>query len=210
MNYGWLCPLRDGLALYFPDSTLGVAHSAHENDKEECLTLFAPRLVTDDELKQVENNIHDVEFRVRASQYMRTAIFTPATQMLLGRFHFVLQIFGISSIITAHGRFSDVYEGIYWILLLPMFIAIARGLVATHGRETLAGLRKLYHSPIGAKVIVLPQLTKLAEMIDAEGYEIALQNIRDLGLPELRLFYSRATQYPRWEAKPPNPAGIIR
>lgn len=224
LNYGFLCPLKDGLALYFPEDlwmnppqhTLGVAHTAYEHDKEEKLTLFSPREVSDEELSQVEPFIHDVQFRSQARRYLGKAIFTPATQLLLGRFHFVLQIFGLGSILMCLylGRYQadDIAIGIYWVILLPMFVAIARGLMAAHGKETLAGLKRLYHSPIGVRVVVLPQLKKIEEILNnGEPYSRVLEQVRDLGLPELVGMYKRASQYPRWTyGEGPNPCGVIR
>jgi len=223
MNYGFLCPLKNSeLAPYFPEdpwanppkTCLGVAHTATEHDKEEKLTLFSPRELSEDEQAQLDTHIydliHDVEFRVRARKYMGEAVFTPATELLLGRFHFVLQVFGIGSIITARGRWPEFFEGIYWVLLLPLFVSIARSLMAAHGKETMAGIRRLYHSPIGIRVVVLPQLTKLAGIVENEGYDKALMRVRDLGLKELILFYKRCTQYPRWASKAPNVCGVIR
>jgi len=223
VNYGWLVPLKNkDLALYFPGPkdalkphpALGVAHAAYIHDKEEKLTLFSPREVSKEELAQIEPFIHNVEYRIQARRYLGKAVFTPATEWLLGRFHFVLQVFGIGGwamcIYTGYYQPDDIAVGIYWVILLPLFIAMARGLAAQHGKETLAGLRRLYHSPIGMRIVVLPQLTKLAETLEDRGYEDALQQVRELGLPELILFYKRASQYPRWVSKPPNYAGVIR
>jgi len=226
MNYGFLCPLKNSeLAPYFPNNLwanppkhiLGVAHTATEHDKEERLTFFSPRELSEDEQAQLDTRvydlIHDVEFRVRARRYMGEAVFTPATELLLGRFHFVLQVFGIGSIITARGRWPEFFEGIYWVLLLPLFVSIARSLMAAHGKETMAGLRRLYHSPIGIRVVVLPQLRILDTIVNLNpdrGYELALAKVRDLGLMELVLFYKRACQYPRWPSKAPNVCGVIR
>lgn len=227
MNYGFLCPLKNKeLALFFPDGPayephpiLGVAHTAQETGKEEKLSLFSPRELTEKEREQLDTQlydfVHDVEYRIRARRYLGKAVFTPATEWLLGRFHFVLQIFGLGGIIMCMilGRYraDDIATGIYWVALLPMFVAIARGLIATHGRETLGGLRKLYYAPTGIRIVVLPQLEKIEEMVNNGGsYAQVLQQVRDLGLKELILFYKRASQYPRWVSKPPNYAGVIR
>jgi len=219
-----LCPLKGGeLALFFPGPkdalrphpALGVAHAAYINDLEQKLTLFAPRPVSDEELEQVKDNIHDVEYRIQARRYLGKAVFTPATEWLLGRFHFVLQVFGIGGwamcIYTGYYQPDDIAVGIYWVILLPLFIAMARGLAAEHGKETLAGLRRLYHSPIGIRVVVLPQLKKIEEMLNnGGGYKEILNMIRDLGLPELVGMYRRASQYRRWVSKAPNVCGVIR
>jgi len=83
--------------------------------------------------------------------------------------------------------------------------------MAAHGKETMAGLRKLYHSPIGIRVVVLPQLKKIAELLNnGEPYSKVLEQVRDLGLPELIGMYKRASQYPRWVSKAPNVCGVIR
>jgi len=83
--------------------------------------------------------------------------------------------------------------------------------LAAHGKETMAGLRRLYHSPIGIRVVVLPQLKKIDELLNnGEPYSKVLEQVRDLGLKELILFYKRASQYPRWVSKSPNPCGVIR
>jgi len=224
MNIGWLVPLKNKeLALYFPGPkdalkphpALGVAHAAYIHDKEEKLTLFSPREVSKEELAQIEPFIHDVEYRIQARRYLGKAVFTPATEWLLGRFHFVLQVFGIGGwamcIYTGYYQPDDIMVGLYWVILLPAFAGLGRWLMAGHGQETLAGLRRLYHSPIGIRVVVLPQLKKIEEMLNNDGdYYQILNMIRDLGLPELILFYKRASQYPRWVSKAPNVCGVIR
>lgn len=224
INHGWLVPLKNGnLALFFPSGqqyephpALGVAHVAHEADFEQKLSLFSPREVLKEELAQIEPFVHDVEYRIRARKFLGRAIYTPATEWLLGRFHFILQVFGIGGIFMCiyTGRYQpdDIALGIYWVLLLPMFCSIGNALMAWHGRETLSGLRRLYHSPIGIRVVVLPQLKKIAELLNSgEPYSKVLEQVRDLGLDELILFYRRASQYPRWSyGDGPNPCGIIR
>lgn len=83
-----------------------------------------------------------------------------------------------------------------------------------HAWETIKGLRLLLHSPIGIRVVVLPQLTRLAHIIEKGGgsthaYQEALAQIRDLGLKELIPFYRRASQFGRWLPKEPNVLGVI-
>jgi len=226
MNCGFLCPLKNQrLALFFPThdfnyqpsiGPLGVAHTATEQEKEGPLILFSPRPVPEEKLREgFDNLIHDVQFRSIARQYMGEAIFRPATQLLLGQFHHILQVFGagdLAIMLFVYHRYSaeSLVVGTYWLFLLPFFIAVARALVAAHGKETMAGLRRLYHSPLGYEVIVHPALAKLAEIVEAQGYKEALRQIRNLGLPELTHFYRRATQYGRWNyGEGPNPCGVI-
>lgn len=213
MNTGWLVPLKNQeLALYFPGHPLAVAHAAQVFDKEERLTLFAPRPVSEEELDQIRDMPHDVEYRKWARWFMGRVVFSPVTQMLLAGFRHVLIYFGIASLLFARGKFSDFAEGAYWLFCLPLFTAVAWSLMAHHGRETIKGLQKTRHSPLGIRVVVLPQLTQLAEIIEAKhgGYGAALQAVRELGLKELVDFYRRDAQHPRWRVGPPNPAGVIR
>jgi len=223
--YGFLAPLQQNkLAPIFPENRpyephplLGVAHSAYEHDKEEKITFFSPRELTEAETEQLEsqtyNFLHDVEYRIQVRKYLGKIAYNPATIRILGRYYYILQVFGMGGLLLClwqgYHRPDDIAQFFYWVLAMPLCIALAAGLVRWHAWETIKGLRLLLHSPIGIRVVVLPQLSKLAKIVEEEGYEEALAQIRDLGLRELIVFYRRASQFGRWLPKEPNVLGVI-
>jgi len=225
--YGFLAPLKQGLAPIFPENRpyephplLGVAHSAYENDKEEKITFFSPRELTDAETEQLNKQtydfLHDVEYRIQVRKYLGTIQYNPATIRILGRYYYILQVFGMGGLLLClwqgYHRPDDIAQFFYWVLAMPLCIALAAGLVRWHAWETVKGLRLLLHSPIGIRVVVLPQLEILDTIVQLNpdrGYELALAQIRDLGLRELIPFYRRASQFGRWKAKEPNVLGVV-
>jgi len=225
MIYGFLAPLKSGLAPIFqegmpyePHPLLGVAHTAFECQKEEKITFFSPRLLTDKETEQLNTQtydwLHDVEYRIQVRGYLGRVQYNPATLRILGRYYYILQIFGLGGLLVClwqgSHRPDDIAQFIYWVLAMPLCIALAGGVVLWHTWETIRGLRLILHSPIGIRVVILPQLKVLLEIVEAQGYEEALARIRDLGLKELIPFYRRASQFGRWRAKPPDVLGIIK
>jgi len=218
MNYGYLVPRTDGLAVLLPDRMLGVAHAYHEHDREERLTFFSPRELTESEREQLDgqiyNFLHDVQYRITTRRHLAQIRFNPATLRILGRYYYILQIFGMGGLLlclwSGRYRIDDIAQFFYWVLAMPACIALGAGLLAWHTRETIAGLGRLYGAPLGTRVVVHPALTKLDEIVREDGYIEALRNVRDLGMPELVAFYQRASQFGRWEAKAPNVAGVIR
>ena len=226
MIYGFLAPLKQNkLAPIFPENRpyephplWGVAHTAYEHDKEEKVTFFSPRPLADEEVeklnKQTYDFLHDVEFRIQVRKFLATIRFNPATIRILGRYYYILQVFGMGGLLVClwqgWHRPDDIAQFFYWVLAMPLCIALAGGLVKYHAWETVRGLRTLLHSPTGLRVVILPQLDKLAEIVEREGYGKALAAARDLGLKELVPWYRRAAQMDRWTyGKGPNVLGII-
>lgn len=229
MIYGFLAPLQQNkLAPIFPENLpyephplLGVAHSAyeHQRDKgEERVTFFSPRELTEAETEQLNNQtynfLHDVEYRIQVRKYLGKIAYNPATIRILGRYYYILQVFGMGGLLLClwqgYHRPDDIAQFFYWVLAMPLCIALAAGLVRWHAWETIRGLRLILHSPIGIRVVVLPQLEKIEELLNNdEPYSKILEQIRELGLPELIPFYRRASQFGRWKAKEPNVLGVI-
>jgi len=216
MNLAYLVPLKGKLALHFPHDCTGLAHWAYKERVEPDLVILSPRQLRDHEIIRLIELIHDVRF-VRASSSamsQRSIIFIWST-FILGRLYYLLQFYGLLSIINAQGRFSEIWTGLYLLLFLPLFSSVVQALARGHIAETVAGYRNLYHSihPDNVKVEVHAGLAVLRETINnappERAYVEALHVARRWALDELVPLYRRAAQAGRWTVRLPCPYGWL-